>query len=315
MRSIPAIATAAVLVVAPSFAQSVSVQLEALTPLTVTEVAGGVTATNTVPAGVLGSYGTVASGTNANTRADLVWWIDDYETNKRISLLHTLTAAAGDFAAAGPHEFLVTITPTTPGGLVLGDLNISRLNAGTPGAPEAGVALDLNNDGTFETTNLLGFYMPLPTNGTPLVLRLVFDGTATGGTVSSNGIYFDIRPTNGLTILDAAVPCAPAYPLLELYAQPVFTNYGISFATSPINDPVVMLLGLHAQPVLLPTPAPVPCFVIPSPDLALFSLTGSPIWSQIDIPLSVRPASLYAQAIQLAPIGLVASRAVRVIAH
>lgn len=315
MRFPSAIATTGTLLVAPLFAQSVSVQLEALTPLTLTEVAGGITTTNSVPVGVLGPYGSAASGTNTNTRAELSWWLTDTPTAKRVNIVHTLTAAAGDFAAAGPHEFLVTVTPNTPGVLVLGDLNISRLNNGTPGAPEAGVALDLNNDGTFETTNLLGFYIPLPTNGTPLVLRLVFSGTATSGTISSNGIYFDVRPTNALTILDAAVPCAPSYPQLALHAQPVFANYGISIATSPINDPVVLLLGLNAQPVLLPTPAPVPCLVIPSPDVALFSLNGSTVGAQIDLPLAVRPASLYAQAVQLAPIGLVTSRAVRVIAN
>lgn len=293
-------------------AQSVSVQVEALTPLALDQVVNGNASGAVVPAGPLGTLGTVSSGSNATTGARLTWWTDSNETIERISLQHALAATAGNSASAGPHEFLVTITPTTPGAAILADLRIGRLDFSTGGAAPANVALDVGNDGTFESTNLTWFYLPLPSTGGPLELRMVFDAAVSSASSVDTTIYFDVLPTNALTILEAAVPCAQSSPPFELYAQPVFGNYGISFATSSILDPVVLLIGLSAQPVLLPTPAPVPCLLVPSPDLPLASLSGNTVGAQIDIPFSVRPATLYAQAVRLAPIGLVTSRAVRV---
>lgn len=312
MQFFLAVVNSALLLTSSLAAQSVSMQIEALTPLTLTEVVGGTATTSTVPAGALGPFGSASSGTSTRTYAALSWWSSASATETRISLAHNLTAAVGDTASAGPHELLVTITPNNPSALVLADLAISRFSGGSPGAPEASIAFDLNNDGTFESTNLLGFYMPLPINGAPVVMRIVFYGSALPGTSSGNSLYFDVRPRNALTILDAAVPCVLSYPPLELYAQPVFANYGISLSTSTITDPVVLLLGLSPQPFLLPTPAPVPCLVVPSPDVALLSLSGNSVGIQVDIPFTVRPATLYAQAVQLSPIGLVTSRAVRV---
>ena len=64
------------------------------------------------------------------------------------------------------------------------------------------------------------------------------------------------------------------------------------------KDPVVAVLGLGTQPTLLPPSplSPVPCLLLPSPDLVLLM---PPSGFDLPIPPAVRPLNLYVQGVEL----------------
>ena len=99
----------------------------------------------------------------------------------------------------------------------------------------------------------------------------------------------------------------------HLYAQRAWGG-GLEFGLfgQPATGPVVLALGLGVAPFVLPSLAPTPCVILPTPDF-LFVLPSNGL--QLPLPPSVRPVTFWAQAVPILPTGFEATGVWRIQAN
>lgn len=105
----------------------------------------------------------------------------------------------------------------------------------------------------------------------PLLVRVGIDATLAGGTESLSSVTLLLEPRNDLIVWTPVTCCyntSPPPPFL----QPSFDDIGVDLAIGhdPL-EPSVMVLGLSAQPLVLPNALGLLCLLLPSPDILVFA--------------------------------------------
>lgn len=229
-----------------------------------------------------------------------------------LSIQHDLsvaTAGAMGTGASATADVLVQLTATMPEPVVL---QFGGSLQATAGAPAPLVQIDLHDDGMVEFTGG-------PSSSPPLAVQLgpvpVLVRVRTEASLSLTGA---VRSTVSLLLLPAhdTVPTITTFGCSSqhLYAQPTFGG-GIELGVvgPPLQGPVALVLGLSVQPALLPSALPIPCLLVPSPDIVV--ALPAPAGLLLALPPSVRPVTFWAEAIPITALGLEATGSYRVEAH
>ncbi len=289
--------------------QSPSLALSSPLPITVAAATGNVTDTASLPAGAqplllqnlvahafLGS-----SGTSAALR-----WNAVAAAERCVFELAQATNVGGALpgsAAIGPVVLVLTLQHATaaPATLVL-----RRQWFGAAGTPTPLVRVDVGADGTYELTEGTAAtqFVGVQLGPTPLQVRVEAQlATNTAGIVESSVVVEAVRSDTFLQ--PAVVGCSDT----QLAASPLFDG-SVVFAANGVL-PAVLVLGLAAQPLILPASTPpLPCVLMPRADAVVFG------WPYVlPVPASVRPVQVWAQSVELAPAGLLTTNGLRVLAN
>jgi hypothetical protein len=285
-------------------AQSVGVSLSALTPLQTAVANGAAVNTATWPAGPLTTYHSFGASLPgpSTPQATVFWSFGGWNNYAFVDLLHTLRnpgAVPTVTATTGPHEFLAELTATAP---VSADIRISRVDDLVAGAVSPTVQLDYDNDGTIDVASV-------PT-GTPLLMtrqygpqpfrvRIIVNASLGGVEYAATELLLVATPHNDLTITEVVAPCRPTQPFPPS-VQPSFSGRGVTLAAATYAAELgLIVVGFSPQPALLGSWSGVPCILLPSPDIVLFT-------PGVDVPLpaSLRPLTFFAQGVMWTPNGL-----------
>jgi hypothetical protein len=287
------------------YAQSVQIGLAAIQPLVVSATAGQ-TITATAPAGPLAATGRLDATASTGVSAACSWRSSSGAELGGVLFGHSVqTTGAGTTATVGPLEFLVTLTAPIATQTFL---QLERQD--DAGRPAATIAVDLDNDGFYESAVSPG--NPIPPIGRTLSplpyqfrVRLANQLTVPGTVGGQLSVL--VLPDNRLTSIPTAVSCSPA-PDVLFYGYPVFPNTGYTFYANSFysNKVSAMVVGLAAQPTLLPSLTAVPCLLVPRPDAVILPLPGQRpegVTFEVPLPASLRPLTLQAQLVYLEPSG------------
>jgi hypothetical protein len=290
-------------IVAAAPAQSFTLSAPVATALTL-HVPSGTTSTQ-VPAGPLAPSSYV-SLQNGGSLASFSWSAGCLSTYAVCSASARCLLPAGGNAAVAPGELLYTLT--VPPGLVYFEMEITI--AGTAGAPIPHVRIDLGADGLVEVTEasppgpqILG----LPVSG-PFAIRIAVDAALVGTGMVDASARVTARPGSGVFSSMILGGCGAHFDVVPTWGGDIV--YGSPF---PSPFPKVAVLGLQVQPLLMPAQVGFPCLLLPSPDL-LVLLSASTAQS-LAIPAAVRPITIWAQAVEVDPLGLLTSGAYQVFAN
>ena len=132
---------------------------------------------------------------------------------------------------------------------------------------------------------------------TPLPIRLRAALVQVGIGVVDLSLRVAVAPATAI-VNPTHAGCAPA----ALFAYPVFEGSGVGFSVLTV-DPIVLVLGLGVQPLLVPSPFPGPCLLLPSPDLLVPIIVPQTFWS-LPLPAAVRPVTVWAQGVLVTAAGL-----------
>lgn len=289
-------------------AQTVQASLEALQPLVVSATSGsGQTGQSSVPAGPLAATGAVVVSPASGLVALGGWSssVDDSGAILTLSQLLSITAAANGSGSVGPLEYRVSLGASSPTNTRI-ELSRSDILSGSIGAPT--IAVDLDDDGQYDIPNLaMGGYtfaFSRPLGAVPAQFRVRISNQAAAPGSSQGNLRIRALPDTGITVTPTAVNCSPNADV-QFTGFPVFSNSGYVFrADSPYGSRLaVMVVGLAQQPILLPQIGPVPCLLVPSPDVLLPVLPMQVVTFGVPLPPSVRPVTLQGQLVYLEPQG------------
>lgn len=288
-------------------AQSVSVSLESLTGISLSRTDGGGLAQAQLPAGPVAAWGGISTGPFMSALASVGWNSSSTPHDATVWLAQDLLAGgAGSSAQASAHEFLVTFTANGTAPSVLRITRYSNLTAGTT---YPGISIDIGNTGNALPIGANPISAAMPALGAQsLEVRVVFDAAmVTNGAVYSQ-LDFELLPDNQLAFVPSATSCIWPGPV-TLGLAPSFVQRGVEITAPITQGPSVLVIGWSASPFLLPTTVPLPCLVVPSPDVLLLVPPNVVVSLQVPLPAAVRPATFHAQVVTLAPIGLLAGDA------
>lgn len=302
------------LVCAIAHAQQVAVTVHALTPVTAVVGNGTQTWPATAPLGPLSNSGQVGgfqAATGAPCNAS-VWWgaSAGIEGAAFTMAMSVSNGGAGSFGLTGPGEILLTFTGVGPGPIPW------RLEGGL-GLPFPNMSgllyeLDYGNDGTIDwTPNSVGPFA-VGTYGAdlaaqPFIVRVKYDGAQYAAAGSAR---LELRVVPG--DIDAIRMPTNCYNS---------NTYEVDPLMSPVADLRVkssgssswQVMGFTTNPVQLPialTAAPLPCFLMPTPDWSLMTPQMF-----VQIPAAIRPISFYTQSIDVSGGYLRTSDTFLVVAH
>jgi len=302
---------------APAVAQQVSVQPIAVSPMSSTVVLGSlvdVDTTSTIPSTMISG---VNDGAGNQSLAVSSFGLQETLGLRKLTIVQSIGVTnAGGLAAsaASASDIRFEISATSPTSLQL-ELVIGF--AGSPGAPLPVVTIDVGDDGIIEHQGLgpsLGL-SPVWVGATPFPVRVKTATQIAGNGQSSLGLDLIVRPFHGPQIAQAVAGCS-AWVGADLEVAADFDKSLTFFAGPFPSVPPVLVLGLSAQPVLLP-PFGVPCVLWPSPDI-LLPLASSPTTAPtlvLPLPPAVLPVNFWVQAVLIEPVGLLPTRAFSVQAN
>lgn len=241
-------------------------------------------------------------------RATATWSTTmDSDMSKRCSYrIDSLVNGTPSSTTIPLHEVVVELTATAPRDVTLTYSFSSASNTGS-----VLFEVDMGDTGTFSpAANGLTLQRTLDTQPYRIRIRAqsFTPGSATQQFATSIGSFdLEVTPDNNLAITQAVAGCGT-----EATVGPVFTSTGIGIRAQnnnvPFNAPMVAVLGLQAQPAVLPnlSPSQLPCLLYPQPD-ALIAFAPTPIGStsttsgySLPIPAAVRPFSFFAQVVRVA---------------
>jgi hypothetical protein len=274
----------------------VSITLQALTPVGLSSTVGATTTTSNQPSGPwpTGLFSMSTQLPGASTYALFQSDTAVSTTRARCSLgLGAIVGPGGGSAQAGPMQFLVTFTAATP---TRARLVVEYTETTPAGVPRPRADIDVGNDGSIDIQH--GDWngpVPVYQLGTqPLVARVILDAAmAQPGSLFSD-LVVALEPANDVTTSPAVIGCSNFAPLV----QASFLGSGIRIANLiPTATIKVFVLGLDTQPLLLPPAGPLPCLLLPRPDLLVFL----PAFAGFEQPLpaSARPLTLWVQGVEL----------------
>ncbi len=300
-----------VLLVLSASATAQSVALTALAPITVTASHGLQSQTLTLPAGPIAPSPLLIASVNPGpgdvANAQLAWAVLSSPTRMEVVFQQFASVASlGNpaFVHLGPTDWVVEVTNPLP---MLAKIEL-RQEGGIPaGSNQQMFEVDSGDNGSIEyafgspDTTLVGLIGP-----TPWRLRVRSDTTLLGPGIVTPKIRMVVTPWPGMTVTPSVPGCDPDRYLL---AAPTFTGdlrFDMGFGLDAA--PFVLALGLSAQPVVLGAVPPMPCLLMPAPDLLVFV----PFWLPeyvLPLPLAVRPLDFFGQVVSLDPAGLLTTNA------
>lgn len=266
---------------------------------------GGIPDFATQAAGPLplpGSFSHVAFGGVATIQWDT---LGSATSGGTTSLRHELNsfASPAEFSAMG--TLTLEFTSTAP---VIAGLFVLGSSSGSSGAPIPTIDVDFGADGTFELQSALGPVLDFGTHAIsptqPLLVAIRMQTTLPANLASIVSLAeVTLTPSNDLDWQQTALDCATTPTFLR--CRPSFADRGIDVTWLQAVAPLVVVIGLAAEPVILPSVGSVPCLLVPRPDILLFA--PLPIgWASHHVPLSpaVRPVTFFVQGVVLDPAGL-----------
>lgn len=298
-------------------AQTVQASLEALQPLVAKATSGaGQISQSSVPAGPLGPSGSVGATPSIELVAVGAWnsTVGDSAVILNLSQVIFVSAGSTGSASVGPFEFRVSLGASSP---TNARIELSRVDFLTGGVGATTMSVDLNDDGQYEIANLAtsipgssgssfpgssssSFAFSRPLGAAPHQFRVRISSQATAPGASNCSLRIRVLPDTGITTTPTAVDCSPNADV-QFTGFPVFSNSGyVLRAIVPyFSRPAVMVVGLAQQPILLPQIGPVPCLLVPRPDVLLPVLPSQVVTLDIPLPPSVRPVTLQGQLVFL----------------
>ncbi len=281
------------LLACPAAAQSVSATLTTTTPVVAIASSSvlGASAQQSVPANTAGLQNLLVGSGGANAASS--WFESVFPTEVQVSWLQQVGVQepAPSFAGAGGELLFHLAAPVSTPVLV----ECSRLLGMTPGALAPACSIDIGDDGVVEMTGLTSASISalVVLGPQPLPIRLRSVVTQIGPGEVDLELRLRVVPQNSLVISPVGAGCDGTTALL---AAPSFVGTGVRFQTVT-QDPVVLVLGLGVQPTVLPAPFPLPCLLLPSPDLLVLLMPGQDL--TLPLPAAVRPVTLWAQGVAL----------------
>jgi hypothetical protein len=252
------------------------------------------------PPGILPASGAVHAPPRANVAASCSWSATSSSAAAEFeSSEHTFLSPAalpGSFASVGLHHFVLLLTSSAPAAV---ELRVAAEQTLPPGATMAPLLVDVGDDGIVDWWSTAAEITTAAQIG-PAGLRI---RVRCGGTLSVPGtaartLSIRATPANGLSIQPAALGCSPHAPALQV--APSFVGSGVRLVadTTPAS-PAVLVLGLAAQPLLLPPFGTTPCLLLPAPDVLALRVDATPF--ELALPAAVRPVVVWSQAVFVAP--------------
>lgn len=173
------------------------------------------------------------------------------------------------------------------------------------------VRVDFGADGIVEFVGLGSLEFVLPASAGILSVRI--EATTVASLPGDALLDLTVRLTPAdASILPQVLGCD--YGFFDSLRVQSRLDHGIEFAALPSGqDPVVLVLGLNAAPVLLPTVSALPCVVWPTPDVVQLMpiASGGPNYV-LALPSALRPVTFYAQGVRVTAGGLQTTSAWRV---
>src|SRR5262245_14077213 len=296
--------------------------LSALSPVTVRAQLASQTQTVSAPVGPLAAFQQLhaelgVTGSGSNAVSNLLWSVIQQPWTMSMVLAHHASVASATAASADviSCDLLLQLSNATP---IQVQLDLRRWIATPAGVPAPTIRIDVGNDGIFELTESSLVILPVVVGAalgpTPLAVRVQYMGAlASPGTIH-NTLAIDVTPV-GVSFQDAAVGCDPSH---QLFAAPTFDGGVIMYVSGFVYVPgfpqelAVIVLGLSAQPVILPSSQWLPCLLIPSPDALVLRLDSS--FFTLPIPFAVRPIAIFAQPVIVWPTSLQTGNGMRILA-
>lgn len=175
------------------------------------------------------------------------------------------------------------------------------------------VSVDIGDDGIVEFSGLI---------------TQVFQSLVPAGITPVRFKAFTLASQPGFTILDVQLEVTPSATAFtpqvvgcdgsqdELNAVSLFDGTVLFFANPLALDPVVLVLGFQAAPIVLPPNGITPCVLWPQADvLALMPVVSGYSSYALPLPAALRPVTFQAQAVRITPTGLQTTNAMRVDAN
>jgi hypothetical protein len=281
--------------------------LTAVAPITVTASVGLQSQTSTLPAGPVSLPITLlasvppSGGETAN--AQVSWGVGSSETQLDVVFQQFASLASvgsPGFVHIGPTDWRVALTNPSP---IAVTIEVVKEGGIPAGSNQQALTVDFGDDGTNEyvfgspDTTVLGVLGP-----TPWVVRVRSDTTLSGAGIVTPRTRLIVTPMAGIGIAPALLGCDPVRYHM---AAPTFSGnlqMQVGFdITNPV--PLVFVIGLSAQPIVLGTMPPMPCLLLPAPDL-LVLLPPSPPTFLLPLPAALRPVAFFTQAVALDQLGL-----------
>jgi hypothetical protein len=227
---------------------------------------------------------------------------------------HVLQVAApgpGPTTAGASSDFLLQLTAIASEPVAI---NVGSSLLATAGAAAPNLRVDLDDDGTFEFVSGPpgpGASFARTLGPVPLLVRVRAESSlALTGTLQAR-LAVSVVATHATQIDVVMVGCSVPY---HLYAVRTFGG-GMelgTFGPAPV-DPILLVLGLGVQPFLLPSSAPTPCVLVPTPDIILLLPGNGSL--PLPLPPAVRPVTFWTQGVPLMPSGFEATGVYRVQAN
>lgn len=293
-----------------------TVTLTALNPITATATALGVPNVASLPAGVLPVAGTVAAtvapGGTAYATTDVEWRVLTSPHVVECIVRHQAWADAPGGAASttlSANDFVLTLTNSVA---MAADLHVQR--QWSPfGSPALQVMqVDIGNDGTIEldlTSVASSIVVPVTLGPTAIAVRVHEQLSILAGQSADAWMMVTVTPRAGITVTPGGVACSLGF---EQVRMPTFQGDLLVGTTGPLlgGAPAVTVFGWTATPTLLPTSAPGPCVLLPTPDVVWFTPGVQSVL--VSLPPAVRPATFWTQAVVLEPNGLTTTSGARI---
>lgn len=280
------------LLTAASLEAQITMAAQIATPSSVGVSAGPHGYTYTVPVAQLGTGTWSQSAVVPGASAHVAYRMGRTSPNLVCELDHTATVtAASGTATTGPIDILLRYYAPTPTPL---NLSVQYSDSTSPGFAVPFASVDVGNDGTIDYVNGVAVTSvpPLVAGTQPAVIRVFMESSVVQTGETTSHLLVEVTPDNNISVTPAVTGCTPTTVIIKDSS----TSRGLSFER-PALLPIAhfVMFGFSAQPILLPSPGPVPCLLLPSPDVAV-ALPVNGVFD-LDIPASIRPISLYAQSV------------------
>ncbi|HEX5054814.1 MAG TPA: hypothetical protein VFZ65_23760 [Planctomycetota bacterium] len=300
-------------------AQVPTIAVRAVSTLSTSAQNGAVASSQTRPIGPLPTIGNVdAIVTNGASlvEASTSWGATANATLAGFVVEQHLVVrgSTGGSCASGPNEIVFGVSSPVQRPAIL---TVRLSKAASPGTASTTVLVDIGNDGTIDATaaspvNMLSKAVSFGQQ--PLEVRVVLAGGVTPGQATDASlddlVVVQVEPDNHLGVLPAAAGCANQAATLR--AAWDLDSMLLDVDTSVATPLVVGVFGLSPAPVVLPNASlPLPCLLVPSPDLLVVVTPGG---FTLHVPPAARPVSIWAQGVQVTAAGLATTNGFLVLA-
>jgi hypothetical protein len=229
---------------------------------------------------------------SGNTEARSTWYEYAFATETQVAWQQRAEVQEGapSFAVA-TGEILVDLVATSATPVTI---QLSRMLTAGAGTVVPACSIDVGDDGIAEMTEATSattLVSSITLDVLPLRIRMRSHVSQIGQGSVDLSLLMRVLPNNSLVISPVGVNCSLG--LLE--ALPAFTGRGAQFK-NPSGYPVVLVLGLDAQPLTAPLFSAM-CPLLPRPD-ALVPLFAGQLFT-LALPAAVRPVTLWAQGVTI----------------